>query len=41
MALALLHDAVDDTITGRWERGTEPGAPLEHDFGLSYTRVRQ
>jgi hypothetical protein len=27
------------TITGRWEAGTEPGAPLEHDFDLTYTRV--
>jgi len=29
-----------NTITGRWERGTELGAPLEHDFDLTYTRVR-
>jgi hypothetical protein len=29
-----------NTITGRWERGPEPGAPLEHDFDISYTRVR-
>ena len=29
-----------NTITGRWEAGTELGAPLEHDFDLTYTRVR-
>ncbi len=29
-----------NTITGHWERGTEPGAPLEHDFELKYFRVR-
>jgi hypothetical protein len=29
-----------NTITGRWERGTEPGAPLEHDFDLTNARVR-
>src|SRR3954454_5300173 len=29
-----------NTITGRWERGTTLGAPLEHDFDLNYTRVR-
>ena len=29
-----------DTITGRWERGTEPGAPLELDFELNYHRLR-
>jgi hypothetical protein len=29
-----------NTITGCWERGIEPGAPLEHDFDLSYTGVR-
>jgi hypothetical protein len=28
-----------NTITGRWERGSGPGAPLEHDFDLSYARV--
>ncbi len=29
-----------NTITGRWERGTEPGAPLQHDFDLNFSRVR-
>jgi hypothetical protein len=29
-----------DTITGRWERGDEPGAPLQHDFDLNFSRVR-
>jgi hypothetical protein len=29
-----------NTITGRWERGIELGAPLEHDFDLMYRRVR-
>jgi hypothetical protein len=29
-----------NTILGRWERGEEPGATLEHDFYLTYTRVR-
>jgi hypothetical protein len=28
-----------NTITGRWERGTYLGAPLEHDFDLNFTRV--
>ncbi|WP_416418742.1 hypothetical protein [Paenarthrobacter aromaticivorans] len=27
------------TITGRWERGTYLGAPLEHDFDLNFTRI--
>jgi hypothetical protein len=27
-------------ISGRWERGTELGAPLERDFDLNYLRVR-
>ncbi len=27
-------------ITGRWEAGSESGAPLEHDFDMTYTRVR-
>ena len=29
-----------DTITGHWERGDEPGAPLQHDFDLNFSRVR-
>ena len=29
-----------NAITGRWERGTEPGAPLQHDFDLNFSRVR-
>jgi hypothetical protein len=29
-----------DAIEGRWELGTEPGAPLEHDFDVTYRRVR-
>ncbi len=29
-----------NTITGRWERGDEPGAPLQHDFDLNFSRVR-
>jgi hypothetical protein len=29
-----------DTITGQWERGDEPGAPLQHDFDLNFSRVR-
>jgi hypothetical protein len=29
-----------NTITGRWERGTELGAPLQHDFDLNFSRVR-
>lgn len=29
-----------NTITGRWERGTYPGGPLEHDFDLIFTRIR-
>jgi hypothetical protein len=29
-----------NTITGRLELGTELGAPLKHDFDLTYTRVR-
>lgn len=29
-----------NTIAGRWEAGAELGAPLEHDFDLTYTRVR-
>lgn len=29
-----------NTITGRWEAGSESGAPLEHDFDLNYTRLR-
>ena len=29
-----------NTITGRWERGSEPGAPLEHDFDLNFSRLR-
>ena len=29
-----------NTITGRWERGDRPGAPLELDFDLNFTRVR-
>jgi len=29
-----------NTITGSWEAGAELGAPLEHDFDLTYTRVR-
>jgi hypothetical protein len=28
-----------NTITGRWERGESPGAPLELDFELNYTRL--
>ena len=27
------------TITGRWERGESLGAPLQHDFDLTYRRV--
>jgi hypothetical protein len=29
-----------DTITGHWERGDEPGGPLQHDFDLNFSRVR-
>lgn len=29
-----------NTITGRWERGDRPGAPLQHDFELNFTRLR-
>ncbi len=29
-----------NSITGRWERGTEPGAQLQHDFELNFSRVR-
>src|SRR5262249_39121774 len=29
-----------NTIAGSWQRGAELGAPLEHDFDLTYTRVR-
>jgi len=29
-----------NAITGRWERGKSPGAPLELDFELNYTRLR-
>ncbi len=28
------------TITGQWERGDKPGAPLQHDFDLNFSRVR-
>jgi hypothetical protein len=27
-------------ITGSWEIGSSPGARLEHDFDLNYTRLR-
>jgi hypothetical protein len=29
-----------NAITGRWERGDQPGARLEHDFDLNFSRVR-
>jgi hypothetical protein len=29
-----------NTITGRFERGEAPGAPLQHDFNITYTRLR-
>ena len=29
-----------ETITGHWERGEALGAPLQHDFDLSYRRIR-
>ena len=29
-----------NAITGRWERGSEPGAPLQHDFDLNFSRLR-
>jgi hypothetical protein len=29
-----------NTITGRWERGESLGAPLQHDFDLTYRRLR-
>lgn len=29
-----------NTITGAWERGDEPDAPLQHDFDLNFSRVR-
>ena len=29
-----------NTLSGRWERGESLGAPLQHDFDLTYTRVR-
>jgi hypothetical protein len=28
-----------NTIIGRWERGESLGAPLQHDFDLSYRRI--
>jgi hypothetical protein len=28
-----------DAIVGRWERGEELGAPLQHDFDLTYRRI--
>ena len=28
-----------DAIVGRWERGEELGAPLQHDFDLTYRRL--
>jgi hypothetical protein len=28
-----------NTITGRWERGESPGAPLQHDFDITHRRL--